>query len=236
MRNILSALQEIANHERAQVSQGFFKTGVGEYGHGDIFLGATVPQCRAIAKEFVGLSLKEIEAHLQSKYHEERLIALLVLVEKYDRDSNKKGVFDFYLEHAKFVNNWDLVDLSADKIVGRFLFEFGKDYPVYKTLLKKLAESTNLWERRISIVSTYYFIKQKQFDETIFISKMLLNDKHDLIQKAVGWMLREIGKRDENVLKAFLREHYKNMPRTMLRYAIERFPEEQRKKYLQGEI
>lgn len=230
--DILSSIKQVCSIERAQTSARFFKTGVGEYGHGDIFLGVTVPQCREIASRFSNLSLEQIKEHLHSKYHEERLIALLVLVEKYNLEHNKKEIFDFYLENSAWVNNWDLVDSSADKIVGRFLFDFGRDYEVYKLLLKKLAESSNIWERRIAIVSTYYFIKKKQFDETISISEMLLGDKHDLIHKAVGWMLREIGKRDVGVLEEFLRKHKNEMPRTALRYAIERFPEDKRKSYL----
>ncbi len=232
MRDIFSALQEIASAERAKVSQGFFKTGVGEYGHGDIFLGATVPECRIIAKKFSNIGLDELGNHLHSKYHEERLIALLVLVEKFinTNEEGKKQVYGFYMENRKAANNWDLVDLSADKIVGEYLFNRNK------TILYDLAKSNNLWDRRIAIVATYAFIKRCEFDETLRISETLMKDKHDLIQKAVGWMLREVGKREVEVLERFLKRNYKEMPRTMIRYAIERFPRIKRKAYLRGEI
>jgi 3-methyladenine DNA glycosylase AlkD len=230
--NILSSLKQISSPERALTSQRFFKTGKGDYGEGDVFLGATVPRCRKIAKEFSGIDLQDVKKHLSSKYHEERLIALLVLVEKFNHaDENiKKEIYEFYLENKKYVNNWDLVDLSADKIVGQYLL--GKN----KSRLHNLAKSESLWDRRIAIVSTYAFIKKGNFDETLKISEILLKDDRDLIQKASGWMLREVGKRDAIILKQFLARYYKEMPRTMLRYAIERFPEEMRKSYLKGEF
>lgn len=231
------ALKQKANPKKAKIYQRFFKTGKGEYGEGDIFLGLTVPETRKIAKQFEDLSLKEIQKHLKSKYHEERLAALLILVHNYQKHPvERKNIFDFYLANTKYVNNWDLVDLTAHKIVGNFLHHFGKDYSEYKILLTNLAKSSSLWERRISIISTAYFISQNDFSETLFISKLLMKDKHDLIHKAVGWMLREVGKKDLAVLEKFLKKHYKNMPRTMLRYAIERFPEEKRQRYLKGEI
>jgi len=219
--------KEILNEsdsKRAKILQGFFKTGKGEYGEGDIFIGLTVPKSRDIAKKFFNLELKYVKELLNSKLHEERLIGLLILVYNYPKD--KKKIFEFYLENINKINNWDLVDLTADKIVGDYLIDKDKD------LLYKLVLSNNLWERRISIVSTFNFIKNNKFEDTLKISEILLKDKHDLIHKAVGWMLREVGKRDQKVLEKFLLKHYKKMPRTMLRYAIERFDNSKREFYL----
>lgn len=231
--NLKKEIKKDSNIEKAKIYQRFFKTGKGEYGEGDIFLGLSVPEQRKIAKQYQDLELKEIRGLLQSKIHEERLIALLILVEKYGREPiNRKKIFDFYLESMEYVNNWDLVDLSADKIVGRFLFD-GKEE---SKILTNLAKSSNLWEKRIAMISSFYFIKQGKFDESLKIAEILLNDSHDLIHKAVGWMLREIGNRDLNTEERFLKKHYKNMPRTMLRYAIEKFPEEKRQDYLKGRI
>ncbi len=226
-------IQKAANPKKAKILQRFFKTGPGQYGEGDIFLGVTVPETRSIAKKYISLTFSEITALLESKIHEERLIALLILVEQYQKNLEKrKEIFDFYLDNIQHVNNWDLVDLSADKIVGRFLYDFGKDYPIYKILLKKLAESKNFWERRIAIIATFYFIKQNDFDETLKISKILIKDNHDLIHKAVGWMLREVGKKDQEAEENFLKKYYKIMPRTMLRYAIERFDKGKKAEYM----
>ena len=237
MQTLHQSLISLKSPEKATFLQRFFKTGKGEYAEGDIFLGLAVPQIRSTIKTFYNLSLNEIESSLHSKFHEERLSALLILVHRYEKNpKNRKEIFDFYLDNRKAVNNWDLVDLSSHKIIGHFLFNFREDYPVYKVLLANLTKSTNLWERRIAIVSTYYFIRNNQFDETLHISELLLKDKHDLIHKAVGWMLREVGKKDVGVLKSFLKKHNHEMPRTMLRYAIERFPEEERKVYLQNRI
>ena len=230
MNTLSQALNMHSNPEKARVLQGFFKTGVGEYGEGDIFLGITVPQSRKIAKQFAHIELKDVKKHLQSKMHEERLVALLILVEKYKKSDDKKEIVDFYLSNTKHVNNWDLVDLTADKILGDYLFDKNKN------IIYELSKSNNLWERRIAIVSTFNFIKQRKFDETLRLAEMLLHDKHDLIHKACGWMLREVGKKDEKVLRDFLNKNYKHMPRTMLRYAIERFPENERKKYLGGAV
>src|SRR3989344_6367148 len=183
--------KEILNEsdsKRAKILQGFFKTGKGEYGEGDIFIGLTVPKSRDIAKKFFNLELKYVKELLNSKLHEERLIGLLILVYNYPKD--KKKIFEFYLENINKINNWDLVDLTADKIVGDYLIDKDKD------LLYKLVLSNNLWERRISIVPTFNFIKNNKFEDTLKISEILLKDKHDLIHKAVGWMLREVGKRD----------------------------------------
>jgi len=226
-------LNMLSNAGRAKNLARFFKTGKGDYGEGDVFLGITVPESRVIAKKYIDISFEEIEKHLESKFHEERLVALLILVHKYEKDIPlRKKIFDFYLAHTKYINNWDLVDLSAHKIVGRFLFDFGKEWPIYRMLLKKLAESSNIWERRIAVISTLYFIKKGSLDISINITKMLLKDEHDLIHKAVGWMLREVGKKDKKTLDDFLAKYHKYMPRTMLRYAIEKHASEERKRYM----
>ena len=224
-------LAKKANQDKAKILQRFFKTGKGEYGEGDIFLGITVPESRKIAKKYSDLSYNNIRNLLESKIHEERLIALLILVNNYNKNIEKRNeIFDFYIENINNINNWDLVDLTADKIVGSFLFE--KD----KNILYKLAKSSNLWEKRIAIISTFHFIKNNEFSDTLKIAEILLNDKRDLIHKAVGWMLREIGKRNLKVEEEFLKKYYKNMPRTMLRYAIEKFSEVKRKVYLNRKI
>ncbi|KKR88018.1 MAG: alkylation repair enzyme protein [Candidatus Curtissbacteria bacterium GW2011_GWA1_41_11] len=226
--DIQADLNRQADIKKAQVYQRFFKTGKGQYGEGDKFIGLTVPQLRAIAKKYSTLPLSQVKKLLQNKIHEYRLTALLILVDQYQKsdDSGQKIICDYYLKHIRYVNNWDLVDLSADKILGDFLG--GKGKPI----LYKLAKSNNVWERRIAIIATFNFIKNNQFKETLKISEILLNDQHDLIHKAVGWMLREVGKRNQKVLESFLQEHYKSMPRTMLRYVIERFDEKKRKFYL----
>lgn len=225
-------LAKYSQKERSGVLQGFFKTGKGEYGEGDIFIGVYVPNIRKVAKEYISLSLSEIEKLLSSKIHEERLLALLILVLKYkcSTSGDKKEIYNFYLNHTKYINNWDLVDLSAKEIVGDYLIF----HPKEKTVLKELAESEYLWNRRISIIATYAFILNKSSVETFEISKLLLKDKQDLIHKAVGWMLREVGKRiGRNEERTFLDKYSKNMPRTMLRYAIEHFDKEERYKYLE---
>lgn len=223
-------LQEIRNPEQAKILQKFFKTGKGEYAEGDVFLGIKVPVQRKISKKYIHLDFKEIQELLNSKIHEHRLIALLILIEKYKKAKKdlleRRKIFEFYLKNTRNINNWDLVDLSAPLIMGDFLQREGTE------ILKNLAESGNLWERRIAIVSTYPFIKKRMFGETLAISEILLNDEHDLIHKAVGWMLREVGKRNKEVLELFLMQRYKTMPRVMLRYSIEKFSEEERKKWL----
>lgn len=222
-------LKKIANPLKAKVLAGFFKTGKGQYGEGDIFLGVTVPQSRMIAKRYwKEVSLEDVGTLLQSPIHEERLVALIILVEKYSKADQKikKTIYDFYIVNARRVNNWDLVDLTAHRIVGDYLFE--RD----KTLLYRLAKSDNLWERRISIVATLHFIKKGKYDETFKIAELLLCDQHDLIHKAVGWMLREVGKRDQKKAEVFLKKHCKVFPRTTLRYAIERFEPKKRQFYL----
>lgn len=234
LQNLREEIRNAGSPERAKVSAWFFKTGKGQYGEGDVFVGITVPDQRKIAVRYKTLPLKDIETLLKSKIHEERLIALLILVSRFTKaaDSEQKAIFDFYLAHTKYINNWDLVDLSADKIVGEYLKE--RD----RSVLLKLARSDLLWEKRIAMISTYQFIKDlKEYKETFAVADILLHDKHDLIQKAVGWMLREVGKRvSEKAEEDFLKTRYKTMPRTALRYAIEKFPPERRKQYLDGNV
>jgi len=232
LKSLRAILKKQANPKQAKIYLRFFKTGKGEYGEGDEFLGIKVPVSRKIAKEFKDLALPEIQELLYSKMHEERLIALFILTEQYSKgdEEKKKVIYDFYLKNLKRVNNWDLVDLSAEKIIGAYLLE--KD----KQILFKFTRSKNLWKRRIAIMSTFHFIKNGLYDTTFEIADVLLKDEHDLIHKAVGWMLREIGNRDVKIEEAFLKKQYKNMPRTMLRYAIEKFPEKKRQSYLKGEI
>lgn len=228
MKNIHEELKKLSDQERAAHLQKYFKTGKGEYGEGDVFLGLRVPAVRKIAKKFNNLSIDEAEKFLQSPYHEERLFALFILVDLFKKgnEEDKKKIYELYLKNTNFINNWDLVDVSAGPIVGAYLFKRKKE------TIYKLAQSENLWERRIAIMATFYFIAQNEFTDTLEIAEMLLNDKEDLIHKAVGWMLREIGKRNLEVEENFLKKHYLNMPRTMLRYAIEKFPEDKRKSYL----
>jgi len=237
LSQIQKELKTLVNPEQAKHSQRFFKTGKGEYGENDIFLGLCVGSQRKIAQKYYKqLSLKIVEKLLQGKIHEYRLTALFILVYKYEdkkTDQNlKKQIFDLYLKNTQHINNWDLVDLSAPKIVGFYLL----DKPQSRKLLYKLAKSNDLWKKRIAILATHAFIRQNQFDDTLKISKILLGDNHDLIHKAVGWMLREIGKRDQKTEEKFLKKYYGKMPRTMLRYAIEKFEEKKRKKYLNGKI
>jgi 3-methyladenine DNA glycosylase AlkD len=235
LNELLSEIKSQKNEVNAKNLQRFFKTGKGQYGEGDVFLGIKVPVQRKIVKKYWKyIGLKDIQELLNSKFHEERMIGLLILVEAYKKSKKDKmkhrEIYEFYLKNTLRINNWDLVDLSAPNIVGDFSSIEGTE------ILKLLAKSENIWERRIAILSTAPFIKKRIFGETLSIAEMLINDKHDLIHKAVGWMLREVGKRNQEVLEIFLKERYKEMPRTMLRYSIEKFPEEKRKKYLKGEI
>lgn len=209
----------------------FFKTGKGDYAEGDIFAGIKVPISRKIAGQFKDLSLDDLSILIKSKIHEERLITLFILADKMKKadEKQKENIYKFYLKNLKYVNNWDLVDLSAEKIIGEYLFD------KKRKLLFELAKG-DLWERRIAVISTFNFIKKNDYGTTLKISRALLHDKHDLIHKAVGWMLREIGKRNIIEEENFLKMHYKNMPRTMLRYAIEKFPEKKRQAYLKGMI
>jgi 3-methyladenine DNA glycosylase AlkD len=227
-------LNDLRNPEQAKNLQRFFKTGAGEYAEGDVFLGIKVPVQRLMAKKYLHLNFQEIQQLLNSKIHEHRLVALLILIGKYKKAKKNKleqrKIFEFYLKNTQNINNWDLVDLSAPQILGEFLQKEGSD------LLTHLAQSKNMWERRIAIISTYSFIKKRRFGETLEISEILLKDEHDLIRKAVGWMLREIGKRNKRMLELFLMQRYHKMPRVMLRYAIEKFPEDERKMWLKKKI
>ncbi|UCD96135.1 MAG: DNA alkylation repair protein [Candidatus Bathyarchaeota archaeon] len=221
-------LSQLSDPDRAKKLAGFFKTGKGQYGEGDRFLGIPVPAQRKVAKKYSDLSLNDLQELLNSKLHEHRFTALVILVSKF-REAEKTGkerIFSFYLQNTESINNWDLVDLSAPRIVGDYLLD--KD----RSILYRLAKSENLWERRIAILSTFAFIDNNEFADTLRISEALLQDNHDLIHKAVGWALREIGKKDQNVEQRFLTMHCAQMPRTMLRYAIEKFSESKRKHYL----
>ncbi len=229
-RSISRLLRELGDAEIAQHSQRFFKTGKGEYGEGDRFLGIRVPVLRQHVRQYRDVELEEVIELLTSKFHEERLFALLLLVEKFKRgnDRDRSWIYRRYLASTPYINNWDLVDSSADKIVGVYL------EPRSRRPLYKLAKSKLLWERRIAIIATFHFIRQYDFIDTLALCELLLHDKEDLIHKAAGWMLREIGKRDIGAEKLFLDRFHKLMPRTMLRYAIERFHEADRRAYLEG--
>ena len=229
-QEISKILQRLADPHIAEHSQRFFKTGPGQYGEGDRFLGIRVPVLREQAKKFKDAPLGEVRRLLRSPYHEERLCALLLLVQKFSQGNpaHQKAVYELYLGNTRYINNWDLVDLSAYWIVGTWLTDKDRQ-PLYT-----LAHSKNLWERRIAIIATFHFIKNTQFADTLAIAALLLTDREDLMHKAAGWMLREVGKRDLSQEKEFLNAHYQQMPRTMLRYAIEKFPENERLKYLKG--
>ncbi len=232
IQTIQKRIRSLADKNKAALLQGFFKTGPGEYGEGDVFLGIPVPVLRGLVKEHDGLPPHDAARLLRSTFHEERLFALLMLVRAFTRgsDQEKKKIFTLYLENTRYINNWDLVDLSAPAIVGGYLA--GRD----RSRLYELAGSKDLWKRRIAILATFAFIKAGDYADALNIAEKLLSDEHDLIHKAVGWMLREMGKRDRRREEKFLLLHYRQMPRTMLRYAIERFPEARRKKYLNGVI
>ena len=229
-KEVIKALKTLATEERRKVNEWFFKTGKGEYGYGDIFLGVTMPDIRRIAKKFSQeISLQELTELIQSPIHEVRLCALIILVNKYKKEDRDK-IYQYYMDHLTAINNWDLVDSSAPYIVGDYLYK----HPEKSKILIDFSHSENLWVRRISIVSTFTFIKNNEFNTTLEIAKLLLNDNHDLIHKALGWMLREIYKRDERIIKRFLRQNYAQIPRTTLRYAIERMDKEERLLYLKG--
>ena len=232
LSSLYRELRQLANPECAQISQRFFKTGQGEYGEGDRFIGLTVPQVRKLAKKYRDLSLGETKQLLRSLIHEERLLALLILVNAFitSDEAGRRQIYETYLRNTRYITNWDLVDSSAAQIVGAFLSDRSK------TPLRALVRSNNLWERRIAIIATFHFIRCGEFAPTLAIARQLLRDDEDLIHKAVGWMLREVGKRDQPLAEKFLRTHCRQMPRTMLRYAIERFPEAKRQRYLRGTI
>jgi 3-methyladenine DNA glycosylase AlkD len=223
-------LENSANSKQAEILQRFFKTRKGEYGEGDIFLGIKIPIQRSIAKKYYALELNNLQELLDKNIHEHRMIALIILVEKYKKNLGKEEIFNFYLKNSKRINNWDLVDISSPHIIGDFLHDKPKE------ILYKLAKSENLWEKRISIISTLNFIRKNKFEDTLKISEILLKDKHDLIHKAVGWMLREVGKRNLEVEEEFLKKHYSKIHRTTLRYAIEKFEENKRKNYLKNKF
>lgn len=221
-------LKQIANPNRAKHESRYFKTGKGEYGEGDIFLGIDTLNKRKLAKKYSQLSLKDIKYLISSKFHDYRFVALVILINKYQKgdERKRKQIFNFYLKNIKYVNNWDLVDISAPNIIGDYLLD--KD----RKTLYQLVKSKSLWKKRIAVLATFRFIKENQFEDTLKISEILLNDHHDLIHKAVGWMLREVGKKDQIEEERFLLRYYQKMPRTMLRYAIERFKENKRQFYL----
>ena len=231
IKQIMSKLQELSNSDIAAHLQRFFKTGKGEYGEGDRFLGIRVPTIRKCVREYREISLEDTFELLKSPFHESRQLALLILVSKYSSmimSAEQEDIYRSYLSHTKFINSWDLVDCSAEHIVGAHLFIRDRK-PIYQ-----LVRSRSLWERRIGIVSTFHFVKRDDFPDTLAIAELLLRDQEDLIQKAVGWMLREVGKRNQNVAERFLLKHYRQMPRTMLRYSIEKLPEIERLAYLHG--
>ena len=221
-------MKTLADPRRAAVLQRFFKTAPGEYAAGDRFLGLTVPAVRRLAADYVDLPVGEVTRLLQSPWHEERLFALLILVRQYGRGdaATRAAIYRCYLRHRSRINNWDLVDVSAEHIVGAHLRRADR------RVLRQLAASPVVWDRRIAMLSTFHYIKAGEYDETLALARALMNDPHDLIHKAVGWMLREVGKRNRQLEEQFLRTYAGKMPRTMLRYAIERFPERVRRRYL----
>lgn len=231
LHQLIKKAKSLYSPERAEHSKYFFKTGPGQYGEGDVFLGLSVPEMRTLAKECRDLPFSDVAILLSDKIHELRLIGLTVLVEKYQKaktDKERKIIYDFYIKHRAAANNWDLVDLSVYKIMGDYLVR----YPKERTILYKFIKSKNMWERRLAMVSTMAFIRQGESEDVLKLAEALLDDKEDLMHKASGWMLREFGKRDEKKLCQFLDKNIKKMPRTMLRYAIERFEENKRQKYL----
>ncbi len=229
MIEIINDLKACSSPQIAEHSQRFFKTGKGEYGEGDKFLGIRVPELRKISKKYAHLNLKKTSELLRSPFHEIRLVSLFILIRHYEKagQDNKEKIVDLYLANTNYINNWDLVDASAHKILGDYLLDKKRD------LLYELAASEILWERRIAIMTTFNFVKNGSYRDTMKLSGILINDKEDLIHKVVGWMLREVGKKSLDTEISFLNKHAEQMPRTMLRYAIEKFPEDLRQKYLQ---
>ncbi|MES1255135.1 MAG: DNA alkylation repair protein, partial [Acidobacteriota bacterium] len=227
-RRLHRDVRQLRSAARAKANRWYFKTGPGQYGEGDRFLGLTLPQIRTLARTYRDLSLPAAVRLLKSPWHEERLLALVILTRQYAKgdDDARRRIYTLYLGHTKFVNNWDLVDCSAAQIVGAHLAGDGR------TQLRRLAESSSVWERRIAVIATFHSIKRGAFDDALAIAGILVGDTHDLIHKAVGWMLREIGKRNRAAEERFLKKHAAAMPRTMLRYAVERFPERTRRRYL----
>ena len=260
MSNFQNLKKDLKNYERKEKSKllsRFFKTGPGQYGEGDIFLGLKTAETRNVAKKYSEICLSDIAKLLASKIHEHRAVAVMILNRQFTKGDfeQKQKIYKFYLKNISGINNWDLVDSSAHKIIGaylglmalpaeqakhtRFLSRKAKGSYISgasREILYKFAKSNNLWKKRIAIMSTYHFIRKKEFKDALKISKVLLNDEHDLIHKAVGWMLREVGNRDIVAEERFLKRHYQKMPRTMLRYAIEKFPETKRQAYLKGSV
>jgi len=232
LTEIQANLRKLGNSQDAAHSQRYFKTGPGEYGEGDMFIGVRVPVIRQLARQYRNTPISVAQKLLKSKIHEDRLLALILFIQHYKKsdDAIRKSIYTIYLDHTQYINNWDLVDISAEKIMGAYLYERNRQP------LRRLAKSPDLWERRISIMATLYFIRNNDNTDTLFLAEKLLHDKEDLIHKAVGWMLREVGKRDQKTEEQFLKQHYHAMPRTMLRYAIEKFPESRRRQYLKGTV
>jgi len=230
LTNLKSDLQKLADPVRAKHSQRFFKTGPGEYGEGDKFIGLTMPKIRQVCKNYKDLGLQDIAQLLKNPIHDMRMAGLIILTNqaKKAKAEQSKKLFEFYLNQTNRINNWDLVDISCIYAVGKYLLENSQD----RKILYGLAKSKNLWERRISIISTLYLIRENQFSDALKLAEMLVDDKHDLIHKAVGWVLREVGKKDQALEEKFLKKHYQAMPRTMLRYAIEKFSRSKRDFYL----
>jgi len=231
LSDLKKELNKLANKEKAKLCLRFFKTKKGEYGEGDKFLGISGPDQRKLAKKYQDINFSDLQKVVCSPLHEYRQTSFLILVYKYQaakEEKTKKEIFNFYIKNHKGANNWDIVDITTPHVVGQYLYEFGHD----TSLIYQYAKSKDMWERRIAILATYAFIRNNIFDHTLKISEILLHDQQDLIHKAVGWMLREVGKRDETVEESFLKKYYQIMPRTMLRYAIEKFEETKRLKYL----
>ncbi len=229
---VRAELRALADPEKAAHSRAFFKAGPGQYGEGDRFLGVTVPAQRKVARRYRDLPLRSVRSLLCDPHHECRLTALLILVLQFERggEAERSRIVSFYLEHLDFVNSWDLVDSSAHQILGAWLE--GRD----RSVLDELAASGHLWRQRVAMIATYHFIRQGEFDDALRLSRTLLDHEHDLIHKAVGWMLREVGNRNLEVEERFLERHYRRMPRTMLRYAIEKFEKAERRAYLEGRV
>lgn len=232
-QDLINELRKHADSDKAKILSRFFKTGKGEYGEGDVFIGVKVPKIRQIAQKYQKMDLTQIKILFDSPIHEVRLMALVILVGQFEKASTeqKANIYKFYITNKNRINNWDLIDISAPKIVGAYLLSNHSK----KAILTNLAGSNNLWDRRIAMLVTFAFIKNNQFEDAFKVAEILIYDKHQLIQKAVGWMLREIGKRDQNAEEKFLKTYYKTMPRIALRYAIEKFSLKKKKEYLYGQ-
>lgn len=229
-KELLDEIISMKNDESIAILQRFFKTGKGQYGEGDLFLGIRVPELRKISKKYFDkINIDECEKLLKNKYHEIRLLSLFIFILKYEKENNKKTIFDIYLSNSRYINNWDLVDLSSPNIVGSYIYNNNLD----KRILYDMIKTHDLWNTRIAILATFYFIKNEDYKDIIKMSEILIDDKRDLIHKALGWMLREVGKRDKTTLVKFLEKYSKKMPRTMLRYSIEKLSDEQKTIFMQ---